>query len=378
MRRIFRDYANGLSPRKIAATLNAEGVAGPGGRNWGDTTIRGQVDLGTGILNNDLYVGRLVWNRCSYVKDPKTGKRLARPNPIDQSEAVDVPELCIIGDELWNRVKKRQKSVRVEMTRDPAGNALNRLHRRKYLFNGLLVCGVCGAQYTVTGRDRYGCATHRSKGICPNTQSIKRQIIEERILSGLRDRLMAPELVATFIAEYTAEINRHASEAEQERRAQERELTAVTRKIDAVLKAVEDGLYTPSMKVRLESLEDRKTELQAVIETPRPSPLRVRPKIHKVYERKVAGLIDVLNDETIKSEATEIIRNLVDRVVLRPAADGLGLDAELHGDLATILAFCSEDQPKRKLPGSNEPGSQLSVVAGARPQRESLIVPVEL
>src|SRR3954471_18077737 len=75
-----------------------KGLLGPSGREWRDTTIRGQVDRGTGLLNNSLYVGRLEWNRCSYIKDPKTGKRVARPNPKDLWETVEVPELRIIDD----------------------------------------------------------------------------------------------------------------------------------------------------------------------------------------------------------------------------------------------------------------------------------------
>ena len=62
--------------------LNEEGIPGPGGRPWGDTTIRGQVDRGTGLLNNTLYIGRMEWNRCSYVKNPQTGKKVARVNPM--------------------------------------------------------------------------------------------------------------------------------------------------------------------------------------------------------------------------------------------------------------------------------------------------------
>jgi hypothetical protein len=30
---------------------------------------------GTGLLNNELYVGTLVWNRQRFIKDPTTGKR---------------------------------------------------------------------------------------------------------------------------------------------------------------------------------------------------------------------------------------------------------------------------------------------------------------
>ena len=59
VRRIFRAFADGKSPRAIARELNAEGVAGPGGRPWRDTTIRGHRQRGSGLLNNELYVGRL-------------------------------------------------------------------------------------------------------------------------------------------------------------------------------------------------------------------------------------------------------------------------------------------------------------------------------
>ena len=50
----------GRSPEAIARELNAEGVPGPDGRLWANTGIRGHVDRGTGLLNNDLYRGLLV------------------------------------------------------------------------------------------------------------------------------------------------------------------------------------------------------------------------------------------------------------------------------------------------------------------------------
>ena len=43
-------------------------------------------------------------------------------------------------------------------------------------------------------KDRYGCATHRIKGTCSNTTTILRQRIEARVLRGLKDHLLAPEL----------------------------------------------------------------------------------------------------------------------------------------------------------------------------------------
>ena len=119
VQRIFTDYANGVAPQQLASALNHEGVPGPGGRTWIDTTIRGQLDRGTGLLNNTLYIGKLSWNRCSYVTDPRTRKRVARVNPQAEWEIAEVPELRIIDQALWERVKARQREVRTEMTHTP-------------------------------------------------------------------------------------------------------------------------------------------------------------------------------------------------------------------------------------------------------------------
>ena len=60
--RVFREYASGLSPRTIALGLNQDGIAGPRDRGWGASTINGNAARGTGILNNRIYIGKLVWN----------------------------------------------------------------------------------------------------------------------------------------------------------------------------------------------------------------------------------------------------------------------------------------------------------------------------
>ncbi len=379
VRRIFRDYAAGLSPRAIAKTLNAEGVPGPGGRQWRDTAIRGQAERGTGTLNNALYVGRLEWNRCSYVKDPRTGKRVARPNPRKLWEVVEVPELRIVDDELWNAVKVRQQETAFEIGRTEEGYALNRAHRRRFLLSGLLQCGLCGGGYTIMGKDRYGCATRRTKGTCANAATISRQEIEGRVLSGLKDKLMDPELVRTFVEEFQAEANRLQAARQQEITARRARLAAVGRKIAGILAAIEDGNYNRSLTERLGVLEgEQETLTRELAQTPDEPTLRLHPGLAEVYTDKVARLEEALNDPAIKTEAAEILRSLIDRIELIPPDDGPGLEARLYGDLARILVFCGGATGKEKLPSSGEPGSQLSVVAGARKQRESLILPVPL
>jgi hypothetical protein len=121
----------------------------PGGQLWNGTTLRGHVKRGIGFINNELYVGRLVWNRQRYVKDPSTGKRVSRINPESEWIITEVRDLRIVDDALWQAAKARQESISlryataIEATRS-ARNRLNATHRPRSLLSGLVVCGVCG------------------------------------------------------------------------------------------------------------------------------------------------------------------------------------------------------------------------------------------
>jgi site-specific DNA recombinase len=62
----------------------------------------------------------------------------------------------------------------------------------------------------------YGCAAHRSKGTCTNALLIGRLELEDRVLSGLKERLMAPDLLASFIDAFNTEMRNLATSAEAE------------------------------------------------------------------------------------------------------------------------------------------------------------------
>ena len=320
---IFRLFASGVSPRRIAHRLNAEAVPGPDRRPWLDTTIRGQKERGTGILNNELYAGELVWNRCSYVKDPSTGRRLARPNAPAQWERKRVPELRIVDEELWDAAKRCQQAVAFEMGRNEEGNALNRAHRRRYLLSGLLTCGCCEAGYTLVAAGRHGCAGRRSKGTCANDRTISRVELEERILGALKGKLVTPELVAEFTRAYQEETNRSAAEVDGLRAATMASLAALQRKIGGIMTAIEDGLYQPSMKQRLMELENEKRSLTARLsEAAGPTPVSVHPNLAEAYRRRVNELESLLQDPELRDEAMEAIRSMIERIDILPRDSG--------------------------------------------------------
>ena len=234
---IFREFIAGVSPKQIAKNLNHDGVAGPFGGAWSPSTIYGNGKRGTGILNNELYVGRLVWNRLRYVKNPDTGKRVSRLNPATKWMRKEVPTLRIVSDEMWADAKQRQELGRhaVRTTGNPGG-----ARRPQYLFSGLTKCGVCGAGFIMTGKHRLGCFGARDQGRCDNHLTIRRDEVEARVLKALQEKLLNQELFDEFCQEFTREMNRLRMERRASLSSAKREVERISTRIKKLLNLMLD------------------------------------------------------------------------------------------------------------------------------------------
>jgi site-specific DNA recombinase len=206
VRRIFTMYADGASARTIAATLNAEGIPSPGSHwqrktrrtdgRWLASTIAGDMKRNSGILNNPLYAGLLVWNIRQMKKRPRTSKRVAMIRPAEERLEREEPTLRIVAAELWQRVKDRQAKQAAEL--GPRISAGIRKHRpgagrpARYMLSGLLRCSECGAGFVLSNKTRYQCASHVNGGsaACNVSLSVPRERIERVFL----DYMAGPEL----------------------------------------------------------------------------------------------------------------------------------------------------------------------------------------
>ena len=368
IRRIFRDYAAGKSAKAIAFALNQEGIPAPTGGDWGFSTINGNPKRGNGILNNEMYIGKIVWNRQRFIKDPDTGKRQARPNPESEWVIQEVPELRILDDDLWAAVKARQDRHKIE----PDANGrpdLPKVHTRrrpKYLFSGLTKCSCCGGGFSQISATLIGCSTARNKGTCDNRLNIRRDELEARVLTALRTKLVDPELFAHFCVVFTQEMNRLRMEARSGIGLAEAELAKIRREIDKILDLyLKDALSVDMVRERSRGLEIRKAELERFLAEAQEPPPMLHPSMALQYRRRVQQLYDALqgDDEARRVEAADTLRTLVDQIILTPAGDRLEIDVQ--GDLAGILAISAQS----KNPAALATGAQVKMVAGARNSR---------
>ena len=376
VRRIFREFAAGVGPRTIARTLNEESVPGPDGKLWSDTTIRGHVKRGTGLVNNELYIGRLIWNRLRYIKDPSTGKRVSRLNPESELIIKNVPELRIVDDELWHSVRVRQNEIAEKFAnvteavrKHHKKNRLNGTRRPKSLLSGLVFCGCCGGPYSLRGADRFACSNHISKGACSNSRTIPREELEARVLAGLKDQMMAPEIVEEAMRAYAEETNRLNRERRSSGDAWKAELVRIEKQIRSIIEAIKAGMFHESMKAEMDTLEARKTELNTLLaDSPEDTP-DILPSTSAIYAKKVSALTMALNRKEERQEAAETLRGLIEKISLTPGPERGEIYATLHGELGTILNWTERQSvgksTKTKNPAAYATGLSLSVVAGA-------------
>ena len=365
IRRIFREYAAGVSANAIAKALNREGIPGPRTSAWGHTSICGHRKRGTGILNNRLYRGELVYGMSEFRRDPHTGKRVSRIRAGGVLEMVNIETLRIVDDELWQRVQTRHGLLDAKAA--ASRNPLRGRQRASYPFSGLLFCG-CGAGYQIVGKDRYGCAARRA-GRCENSRTVDRHMVERRILSGLRDNLLSPVAIEAAVEEARlalAETNREADAQEGRLR---RRLGEVVRSLDRFVDAIADGAPVRQLKGKMEELEAERVQIERQIEAisldRSVMPTVPHPRIAEAYRRRVEDLSMLLVGESVEAqEALNVVRSLIGHVEIvldAQAPDGVWL--EISGDLGQLLHFSERGQAKA--PSADALGAlQLSVVAG--------------
>jgi site-specific DNA recombinase len=227
----------------------------------------------------------------------------------------------------------------------------------------LVVCGACGGSYTKISANLFGCAAARNKGaaVCGNLRNVRRDRLEETVLDALRDNLMNPELFKEFCAEYVREINRVRGDENARRDRLRSELTQVERRLRRIVEAIADGVPARTLKDELLALEARQEQLEAeMAAAPEGQQPLLHPNLAEIYRQKVAALAEALADEAMRDEAFELIRSLLDRIVLVPESEELRI--EIHGELAGILELCQQS----KTPGrSRASAEQIKVVAGA-------------
>jgi site-specific DNA recombinase len=159
------------------------------------------------------------------------------------------------------------------------------------------------------------------------------------VLAGLKQRLLAPELVEEFVRTYVAEVNAANRDRGARQAGLMQQQAKVGRQIRNLLELTKDGHGSPAMVAELRGLEQRQESLMAEIAvagTPEPVPV-LHPNLPELYRRKVEALEAALQEPATAAAAAEALRGLIDAILVYPGERRGEVSVHLRGDLAAVM-----------------------------------------
>ena len=179
-----------------------------------------------------------------------------------------------------------------------------------YILMGKCFCGYCGRQLrsaagtTTDGTilRYYRCPYSKKDPNCHN-QSVRKEALESIVTEALTKEIAKPENIA-LITDKVFELYCAKFTGDSDLRRYERELAVTDRAITNVLKAIEEGIFTPSTKQRLTELEEKKARIEQAItiESAREKNMLTKENI----ERYITA--------AIKLSAKQMVEILVERI----------------------------------------------------------------
>ena len=334
IKRIYEEYAAGASPRSIAAGLNSDGIPSPRGGKWNASTINGNTARGQGLLLNEKFIGRVVWNKRRSVKDPNTGRRVTRTNPKSEWVTVEVPALRILEDGLFDAVRARRLNAGTEHSR--------RRPKSKRLLSGLLRCGTCGSGMSLAGSDRSGprvrCSRNRESGSCDNSSRYYIEKIESLVLARLKSQIDNPRLLREFVEAYLSERRLLSATARRDRVKITSQIAANQKSIENLVSAVETGTLTgEEASSRLQACRADKARLVRELESAdeQVAAIDLHPAALKGFQNNLKQI--AASGGQIDPQLSTAFRELIDSIVVMARKPGESYKIEAKGRLSALL-----------------------------------------
>ena len=337
VRRIFREYADGKSYRDIIAGLNRDGLKTKRGNAFGSNSLHD-------LLHNEKYIGVLTYGGAPYREDGTRNTHAApNANVIRIEDAIP----AIIDKKTFETVQKRMAQNKHQQGGRPPV-------KRDYPLKGKVFCGECKSAMTIsTSRgqyDYYRCTGKKRLHTC-DAAPIRADYLEKRVADTLRTILGKPEEtngLIRILRDQAEQIQSGAVNRLQKLIQQEREVTA---KLDNAVEAVLNGLSSPTIKARIQELEQQKAAISRDMRQ-----LKTAVDASVIPEQKLRDILDLIISST--EEDASILLSIVYRVeVFRDSitiwtilnADPNGtIDENTEG--VTITYGVPSGVPKKQIP----------------------------
>ena len=227
----FKHYAEGSTMQEITDELNLKGI-----RTKKNTPIT--LNTVTRMLHNRKYIGEYRYSN------------FVTPNGMP----------AIVPEDLFERVQDMMKANKKAPAKHKAED--------EYILTTKLFCGKCkclmagesGTSHTTHVHRYYKCVSVKYHRGC-DKKTVRKEWVEDFVISHIMKIIFDDDLMDKLADALLEHLN-------QENTALpilEKQFAEVQKNIDNMLNAIQQGIFTPSTKERLEALEREKSELSVQI-----------------------------------------------------------------------------------------------------------------
>ena len=289
------------------------------------------------------------------------GQNTRRQNGVDQfvlrqsfglrcrlQVRVEVPDLRIVTDELWERVQQVNRKMKDKLYGTRVGGLNRSAQSRTYLFSGTMHCGQCDGKFAVIiggepSKVRYGCKNHRFRDRCSNRLTIKWRQLEEQLISAISKNLLDPRLEQQRIQDFKAQLQaaiefeeRLASESASNESKLKEERADLEKQSLRLADAIGQHGYSSVLSAQLSKVESRMAEIERLLAS---KPVSKLPKftdeqIREFLRQESKDFCDVLTSDP--EFARREIQKRIKKLVLTPKDTPEGPVLEVSGDVALL------------------------------------------
>ena len=186
VKRIYREYLEGLSMDKIAAGLERDGIlTGAGGKRWHTSTINK-------ILRNEKYIGDALLQK-TYTTD-FLNKTRVKNNGLVPQYYVEGNHEAIIPKDIYLHVQEELVRRRVVKT---SANGKKRSYSCNHCFSQIVICGECGEMFRRLHRNNRGvksivwrCISRlESTGLECHARTINELVLQDAVVKAINQML---------------------------------------------------------------------------------------------------------------------------------------------------------------------------------------------
>ena len=186
VKRIYREYLEGLSMDKIAAGLERDGIlTGAGGKKWHTSTINK-------ILRNEKYIGDALLQK-TYTTDFLNKTRI-KNNGLVPQYYVEGNHEAIIPKDIYLQVQEELVRRRVVKT---SANGKKRSYSCNHCFSQIIICGDCGEMFRRIHWNNRGCKSIvwrcisrlEPTGMECHARTVNEQELERGVVAALNELL---------------------------------------------------------------------------------------------------------------------------------------------------------------------------------------------